>query len=93
LIVELAAKFRLPAIYPLRSFVEAGGLMAYGTELGEVFRQAARSIDNILRGTNPGDVPYYQPTKFELVINLGAARALGLTIPSSVLSLADDLID
>ena len=93
LIVELAAKFRLPAIYPFRSFVEAGGLMAYGTELGEVFRQAARSIDNILRGTNPGDVPYYQPTKFELVINLGAARALGLTIPSSVLSLADDLID
>ena len=93
LIVELAAKFRLPAIYAFRSFVEAGGLMAYGTELGEVFRQAARSIDNILRGTNPGDVPYYQPTKFELVINLGAARALGLTIPSSVLSLADDLID
>ena len=93
LIVELAAKFRLPAIYAFRSFVEAGGLMAYGTELGEVFRQAARSIDNILRGTNPGDVPYYQPTKFELVINLGAARALGLTMPSSVLSLADDLID
>jgi hypothetical protein len=93
LIVELAAEFRLPAIYAFRSFVEAGGLMAYGTELGEVFRQAARSIDNILRGTNPGDVPYYQPTKFELVINLGAARALGLTIPSSVLSLADDLID
>jgi len=93
LIVELAAEFRLPAIYPFRSFVEAGGLMAYGTELGEVFRQAARSIDSILRGTNPGDVPYYQPTKFELVINLGAARALGLTIPSSVLSLADDLID
>jgi putative tryptophan/tyrosine transport system substrate-binding protein len=93
LIVELAAKFRLPAIYAFRVFVEAGGLMAYGTELGEVFRQAARSIDKILRGTNPGDIPYYQPTKFELVINLGAARALGLTIPSSVLSLADDLID
>ena len=65
LIVELAAKFRLPAIYAFRSFVEAGGLMAYGTELAEVFRQAARSIDNILRGTNPGDVPYYQPTKFK----------------------------
>ena len=93
LIVELAAEFRLPAIYAFRSFVDAGGLMAYGTELGEVFRQAARSIDNILRGTNPGDVPYYQPTKFELVINLGAARALDLTIPSSVLSLADDLVD
>jgi putative tryptophan/tyrosine transport system substrate-binding protein len=71
LIVELAAKFRLPAIYPFRSFVEAGGLMAYGTELGEVFRQAARSIDKILKGTNPGDIPFYLPTKFELVINLG----------------------
>ena len=65
LIVELAAKFRLPANYAFRSFVEAGGLMSYGTELAEVFRQAARSIDNILRGTNPGDVPYYQPTKFK----------------------------
>jgi putative ABC transport system substrate-binding protein len=93
LIVELAAKFRLPAIYAFRSFVEAGGLMAYGTELGEVFRQAARSIDKILKGTKPGDIPYYQPSKFELVINLGTAKMLGLTVPPSMLTLADELID
>ena len=67
--------------------------MAYGTDLVDTFRQGARSIDKILKGTKPGDIPYYLPTKFELVINLGAAKALGLTIPSSVLSLADDLVD
>jgi putative ABC transport system substrate-binding protein len=93
LIVNLAAEFRLPAIYAFRSFVEAGGLMAYGTDLVDTFRQGARSIDKILKGTKPGDIPYSLPTKFELVINLGAARALGLKIPSSVLSLADDLVD
>jgi putative tryptophan/tyrosine transport system substrate-binding protein len=93
LIVELAAKYRLPAIYAFRSFVEAGGLMAYGTELREVFRQAARTIDKILRGAKPGDIPYYQPTVFELVINLGTAKTLGLTVPSSMLSLADELIE
>jgi putative tryptophan/tyrosine transport system substrate-binding protein len=93
LIVELAAKFRLPAIYPFRSYVEAGGLMAYGTELGEVFRQAARSIDKILRGANPGDIPFYLPTKFELVINLKTAKTFGLTVSPSVLTLADELIE
>jgi putative tryptophan/tyrosine transport system substrate-binding protein len=93
LIVELAAKFSLPAIYPFRSFVEVGGLMAYGTELGEVFRQAARSIDKILKGTNPGDIPLYLPTKFELVINLATAKMFGLTVPPSVLTLADELIE
>ncbi len=93
LIVELAAKYRLPAIYAFRSFVEAGGLMAYGTELGQLFRQAARSIDKILKGAKPGDIPYYQPTEFELVINLKTAKVLGLTVPPSMLSLADDLIE
>jgi putative tryptophan/tyrosine transport system substrate-binding protein len=93
LIVELAAKFRLPAIYPYRSFVDAGGLMAYGTNLAEVLRQGARSVDKILRGANPGDVPYYLPTKFELVINLETAKALGLTVPPSLLALADELIE
>jgi putative tryptophan/tyrosine transport system substrate-binding protein len=93
LISEFAAEYRLPAIYPLRSFVEAGGLMAYGVDLTELFRHAARTIDKILKGTKPGDIPYYLPTKFELVINLGAAKALGLTIPSAVLRLADDLIE
>ena len=81
LISELAAEFRLPAIYPFRSFVEAGG------------RQAARSIGKILTGAKPGDIPYYQPTKFELLINLKAAKELGLTVPPSMLSLADELIE
>jgi putative tryptophan/tyrosine transport system substrate-binding protein len=93
LIVELAAKFRVPAIYSIRPYVEAGGLMSYGADLSEIFRYCARSIDKILKGTKPGDVPYYLPTKFELVINLGTAKALGLSIPSSVLSLADDLLE
>jgi putative tryptophan/tyrosine transport system substrate-binding protein len=93
LIVELANKFRLPAIYPFRSFVEAGGLMAYGVDLAELFRQAARSIDKVLKGANPGDIPFYQPTKFELVINLAASKALGLVMPPTVLALADELIE
>jgi len=93
LISELAAEFRLPAIYPFRSFVEAGGLMAYGVDLTELFRQAARSIGKILTGAKPGDIPYYQPTKFELLINLKAAKELGLTVPPSMLSLADELIE
>jgi putative ABC transport system substrate-binding protein len=67
--------------------------MAYGTELGQVFRQAARSIDKILKGTTAGDIPYYQPTEFELIINLGTAKTLGLTVPPSMLTLADELIE
>jgi putative ABC transport system substrate-binding protein len=93
LIVELAAKYRLPAMYPYRLFVEAGGLLYYGPDVAEILRYCARSIDKILKGAKPADVPYYLPTKFELVINLGTAKTLGLTIPSSVLSLADELIE
>ena len=81
LIGELAAKYRLPAIYPFRVFVEAGGLMSYGTDLVEIFRQAAREIDQILKGASPGDIPFYQPIKFEFVINLKAAKVIGLTLP------------
>ncbi len=93
LIVELAGTFRLPTIYPYRTFVDGGGLMAYGTYTGEVFRQSARSIDQILRGRKPGDIPFYLPAKFELVINLTAAKELNLTIPPLVLSLADELLE
>jgi putative tryptophan/tyrosine transport system substrate-binding protein len=93
LIVELAARYRLPAMYPYRLFVEAGGLLSYGPDAAEILRYCARTIDKILKGTKPGEIPYYLPTKFELVINLGTAKGLGLTIPSSVLSLADDLIE
>ncbi|MBR0696710.1 ABC transporter substrate-binding protein [Bradyrhizobium lablabi] len=93
LIGELAAKYRLPAIYPFRSFVEAGGLMSYGIDLVEIFRRAASDIDQILKGANPADIPYYQPTKFELVINLKAAKEIGLTVSDPLLARADEVIE
>jgi putative ABC transport system substrate-binding protein len=93
IVVELAAKYRLPAIYPYPVFVEAGGLMSYGTDLVEVFRQAARVIDQILKGANPADIPFYQPTKFELVINLKAAKEIGLTLSEPLLARADEVIE
>jgi putative ABC transport system substrate-binding protein len=74
-------------------FVEAGGLMSYGTDLMEIMRQAARDVDQILSGANPGDIPYYQPTKFELVFNLKAAKAIGLTVPEPLLARADEVIE
>ncbi|WP_057851262.1 ABC transporter substrate-binding protein [Bradyrhizobium valentinum] len=94
LIGELAKKYRLPAIYPFRSYIEdGGGLIAYGVDFVELFHQAARSIDKILKGTKPGDIPYYRPTKFELVINQKAAKDLGLVIPESLLARADEVIE
>ena len=93
LVGELAAKYRLPAIYPYPVFVEAGGLMSYGTDLVEVFRQGAREIDQILKGANPADIPFYQPTKFELVINLKAAKEIGLTVSEPLLARADEVIE
>ena len=92
-IAELAARYRLPAIYAYRVFVEAGGLMSYGTDLVEVFRQGAREIDQILNGANPADIPFYQPTKFELVINLKAAKEIGLTVSEPLLARADEVIE
>jgi putative ABC transport system substrate-binding protein len=93
LIGELTAKYRLPAIYPFRVFVEAGGLMSYGVDFVEIFRQAARDIGQILNGANPGDIPFYQPTKFQLVVNLKAAKEFGLTVSEPLLARADEVIE
>ena len=92
-IVELAAKGRIPAIYPFREFVEVGGLMAYSIDQADMFRRLANLIDKILKGANPGDIPFYQPTKFELSINLKTAKALGLEMPAMLLARADEVIE
>ncbi len=91
-VVELAAKTRLPAIYARDEFVESGGLMSYGTDLDEHYRRAATYVDKILKGTKPADLPVEQPTKFEFIINLKAAKQIGLTIPPNVLARADRVI-
>ena len=92
-IAELAIEERLPGISPFREFAEAGGLMSYGTDIPALFRRAAGHVDKILKGAKPADLPIEQPTKFELVLNLKAAKALGLTVPPSLLLLAEEVIE
>jgi ABC-type uncharacterized transport system substrate-binding protein len=92
-LIALAAHHRVPAVYPFRYFATSGGLMSYGTDVAEVFRRAAAYVDHILRGTSPGDLPVQAPTKYDLVINLKTARALGLTVPEKLLAIADEVIE
>jgi putative ABC transport system substrate-binding protein len=89
----LALGARLPTMHPIRDLLEGGGLLSYGPDYADMWLRAADLVDKILRGTKPGDIPVEQPTKFEFVINLTTAKALGLTIPASYLSLADELIE
>jgi len=93
LIVELVQDLRLPAVYPFREFIDEGGLMAYSPNLPELSRHAAHQVEQILKGANPGDLPFFQATKFELTINLKTARALGITVPPSLLARADEVIE
>jgi len=92
-IVALAARHRVPAIYPFRYFAVSGGLMSYGTDLAEVSLRAASYVDRILKGEKPGDLPVQAPTKYELVINLKTAKALGLDVSPTLLALADEVIE
>jgi putative ABC transport system substrate-binding protein len=91
-IIALASKFRMPAIYAMREFVDEGGLMAYGPDVTAMFRRAAEYVDKILKGARPSDLPIEQPTKLELVVNLKTAKALGIKIPQSILLRADEVI-
>jgi putative tryptophan/tyrosine transport system substrate-binding protein len=93
LIISLAERFRIPAVYPYRYFAEAGGLLSYGADAVDLFRRASEYVSRILRGADPADLPVQAPTKFELVINLGTAKALGLVIPRVLFASADQLIE
>jgi putative tryptophan/tyrosine transport system substrate-binding protein len=90
---RLATAARLPTIYGFREYVEAGGLTSYGTNLPDHFRRAGNHVDKILRGAKPGDIPVEQPTKFDFVINLTTAKALGLDVPPTLLARADEVIE
>jgi putative ABC transport system substrate-binding protein len=92
-IVELATRHQLPLVSAIRSFADEGGLLAYGVYIPELFRQAANYVDRILRGEKPADLPVQAPTRFELVINSKTAKALGLTVPPTLISVADEVIE
>jgi putative ABC transport system substrate-binding protein len=93
LIFAMAARHRVPAVYPFRFMVREGGLVSYGVDLGETFPRAAEYVDRILKGTKPADLPVQAPTRFELVVNLKTAKALGLMIPPTLLVRADEVVE
>jgi putative ABC transport system substrate-binding protein len=93
LIVTLAARHKLPAVYPFRFFVADGGLVAYGPETSDQYRRAAGYVDRILKGEKPADLPVQAPTKYELVINMKTAKAFGITVPQPLLASADEVIE
>ena len=93
LIISLAARHRVPAVYPFRLFVAAGGLMSYGTDQIDMFGQTASDVDRILRGAKPAELPVQAPTRYQTVLNLKTARALGLDVPPSLLVRADEVIE
>ena len=93
LIADLAARFRVPAIYPFRDFVEVGGLMAYGVDVLDLMRRVANMTGEVLRGAKPSDIPFYQQTKYELALKQKAARSLGLEFPPALLMTADEVIE
>jgi hypothetical protein len=92
-IVSLASRYRVPTIYPLRPMVAAGGLISYGIDVADLYRRAASYVDRILKGAKPSELPVQLPTKFELAVNLKTAKALGLEVPSTLLALADEVIE
>jgi ABC-type uncharacterized transport system substrate-binding protein len=92
-VIAQVARHRIPTVYALRVFARSGGLISYGVDLADPWRRAATYIDRVLKGANPGELPVQQPTKFELVINLKTAKALGITMPTSILVRADEVIE
>ena len=93
MIIEQAVRHQLPTVYPYRHFVTSGGLISYGPDLADQYRRAASYVDRILKGEKPADLPVQAPTKYELVVNLKTAKALGLDLPASVLARADEVIE
>ena len=93
LIAALALRYRVPTVYPYKFFTDSGGLVSYGTDLGDLYRRSAAYVHRILKGEKPGDLPVQAPTKYELVINLKTAKALGLTVPPTLLARADEVIE
>jgi ABC-type uncharacterized transport system substrate-binding protein len=93
LVIQMAAQHSLPSAYPFRQFVKDGGLVSYGIDLADQYRQAASYVHRVLRGEKPADLPVQQPTKFELAVNLKTAKGLGLTVPPTLLARADEVIE